>query len=70
MVEIRWLERDVVRVAGITTPDDVGEIDFVKERVLQYRTCEPWLNFPTMESCASGWSDWKDVPVVREGDDV
>lgn len=69
MVEMRWLERYV---------DDVTYSDIIVhpvrpikrlERVLQYRTlqCGADMN-GNISVFGAKWSEWQDVPVVREGE--
>ena len=50
MTELRWLIDNVV--------DDCGDV--VEVRVLQYRN---WL---PQNAGGARWTDWKDVPTVRE----
>lgn len=71
MVEMRWLERYV---------DDVMYSDIIVhpvrpikrlERVLQFRTLV--VDYCNVDGTVrvvygSSWSEWQDVPVVREGE--
>ena len=65
MVEMRWIIREEAKF------DEYGEFRGYhdSDRVLQYRTlqCGADMN-GNISVFGAKWSEWQDVPVVREGE--
>ena len=66
MIELRWLEREVKP----SPSDDIDAVTYIK-MVLQYRCPVVVLTNGEDGPLLKGldmWSDWRDVPTVREED--
>lgn len=74
MVEQRWLVLDAWREGAEFIQTGIGAGKF---RVLQYRVAKSWRAWDDVVSVdmrdysptiVIDWSEWQDVPVVREGE--
>lgn len=65
MVEMRWVIRKIEppkRLHHLQSPEAYCFKDYGSEKVLQYRTLKPT---PFLHNILE-WSEWVDVPTVRE----
>lgn len=66
MIELRWVERKVYSDGNLVDRVQIGW-----KTVLQCRTKTEgfWKShtISTIEWIEGGWSDWTDVPVVKDG---
>jgi hypothetical protein len=63
MVEMRWVER----VRKNLPPDFNALSPNAKEKVLQYRYHAPTVDASGSLTPFGSWSEWIDVPTVKEG---